>query len=343
MKPFGLRLDALQTDTATGAMFSQGIMWQLSNNDIDPGNTGRLDILYYKNGAGNSILDYNTIQVDRNTGVVSFDCTLGGKAYIDTQTGLVRFSGAIIPKSMRLYAQYNPFVLRVSSGVSANYRSASMLYDDRYLGVWSITGSPVMNLLGDLAFWFRGNNLAAQVSDPIRWDRFILAFTRTSGDGSQATRPYMRTLRFGIQLPTPIFVQPNTGAVTVLVNGATSFHQVDPATGRIYFPAEAEGSVVTVTYSAVDDTGQFIGTYTPNMTFTVGLIPETTETTVPIEQVGNESSLTLALDPLSANYNSPAVRRPGLIWMFWTSTRGGGPDVFFQTIAPRFSPLPLTR
>ena len=70
------------------------------------------------------------------------------------------------------------------------------------------------------------------------------------------------------------------------------------------------------------------------------VIPEGVETAIPIEQVANESAVGLALDPLNQPFNSQGFRRPDLYWLFWTSTRAGAPDLYFETIAPRHTPLP---
>jgi hypothetical protein len=66
------------------------------------------------------------------------------------------------------------------------------------------------------------------------------------------------------------------------------------------------------------------------------------EQAMPIDQAANESSISLSLDPLNGPFNSVGTRRGGLIWVFWTSTRSGAQDVYFQTIAPRFSPRART-
>ena len=60
-----------------------------------------------------------------------------------------------------------------------------------------------------------------------------------------------------------------------------------------------------------------------------------------VEQASNESSVAPFLDPFDPAKGS-TDRRPGLIWMFWSSTRGGNPDIYMQTIAPHFGPVPAS-
>lgn len=202
-----------------------------------------------------------------------------------------------------------------------------MLFDDRFIGEYS--------------YWANILNQALNATDLARNDRYVLTFGRTSGDGSQSARPYMRTVRFGIQLPTA--VQTNSdGTVTFFqVAGMApgTFYQIDPTTGKIYFMSENEDQTITINYRGVDENGV---PYPNPIQFqaTVGLLAEMAETAVPIEQAANETAVSLALDPQNNPFNRFDYRRPGLIWMFWTSTRSGAPDLYFQTLAPRFTPLP---
>jgi hypothetical protein len=125
-----------------------------------------------------------------------------------------------------------------------------------------------------------------------------------------------------------------------MANTATSFYQVDPANGRVYFTAENENMTVSVTYTGVDEaTGNPTGPITYEAP--VAMIGERAEVPVPIEQAVNESQLYSFIDPLDSL--SDANRRPGLVWMFYTSTRAGGPDIYFQTIAPRLTPVATNR
>lgn len=323
---FGTRIDPLLLDVSSGVYWAKGVDWALANPDLNVPAT-RIDVFQLVNGTDVSILDQATRRVDQSSKIISYDCKLGGKCYIDTNNGSIRFSGALIPRTAILRARYAPRFMRVSSGLSANYRGASMLFDDRFIGEYS--------------YWANILNQALNVTDLARNDRYVLTFGRTSGDGSQSARPYMRTVRFGIQLPTA--VQTNSdGTVTFFqVAGMApgTFYQIDPTTGKIYFMSENEDQTITINYRGVDENGV---PYPNPIQFqaTVGLLAEMAETAVPIEQAANETAVSLALDPQNNPFNRFDYRRPGLIWMFWTSTRSGAPDLYFQTLAPRFTPLP---
>lgn len=342
---FPRTFDRIEFDAASGVFWAPGLRWRLNDTDI-----ANFDIRRDPLNAASSILDLTTQQVDREQGIMSYVTNLGGRVLVDTTTGAIRFSGGIVPRNLSLYVvAYNPTVLRVSSGTGANYRNSSIAFDDRFLGIFQSAADPTQNLLNDLNYWRNALNGAAVPADLVRHDRYMLIHNRTSGDGSQATRPYLKTMRFGVQLPFPVALNSTgqtVGPVTVTISGAPTgaFYQVDPANGRIYFTAEAEDRLVNVSYTAVDGNGATFGPV--NLTnLRVALIEEKAEEVVPIEQVGNESDLTVALDPLAAAFNGQSPfggRRPNIFWLFWTSTRAGTQDVFFQTIAPKFAPQPPT-
>jgi hypothetical protein len=281
------------------------------------------------NGSLVSQLDANSGRYDANTGIVTYDTRLGGKVYLDSRTGSVRFTGATIPREMKLYLRYSPKYLRVTPGLGANSRASSLVFDDRYIG--------------ETSYWADSNNNGVPPNVAARSDRFMLAYTKNAADGSQAGRPYMRTMRFGVQLPTAVQVNPNGQVAFLQVGGMLgSYYQVDPALGRIYFQAEDEDNPnLTVSYRGVDENGVPYNSVIGPLNLTVRLLFETDEAAVPIEQPVNETGLAMALDPFPIGPNQP--RRPGLVWLFWTSTRGGAPDLYYQTVAPRFTPRPPGR
>ena len=147
------------------------------------------------------------------------------------------------------------------------------------------------------------------------------------------------TMRVGARLPRAIQLNQN-GSITSLsvtfTDGYSGPYQVDPAAGVIYFAPGAEGRRINVTYNAVDRDGTPMGGQTVS-DIPVELVEEMSETAIPIEQVSNESAVSMALDMLGSR-TFLVNGRPGLIWMFWSSTRAGGSDVYFQTVAPRFTP-----
>lgn len=256
--------------------------------------------------------------------IVSYDTTLGGKAYIDLANGSVRLTGALVPRTNRLYIRYMPRSLRVSANSDVNHRAANIAFDNRSSQ--------------DFNYWFNPGG-AAITSGNVFPNRWIVTYGKTAARDSQSSRPYMMTMRVGARLPRAVQLNQN-GSITSLsvtfTDGYSGPYQVDPAAGVIYFAPGAEGRRINVTYNAVDRDGTPMGGQTVS-DIPVELVEELSETAIPIEQVSNESAVSMALDMLGSR-TFPVNGRPGLIWMFWSSTRAGGSDVFFQTVAPRFTP-----
>jgi hypothetical protein len=353
-RAFGPRIDEMTIDTASGIYWAPGAVWRLARNDLVIPNPVAaynpaeefIDIYQVVAGGLVSIVDKTTRTFDRESGLITYTTTFGGKAFVDTRSGSVRLSGALVPRNLRLYVRYSPFYMRVSTGPGANYRSVSMVYDDRFIGIFFDPFNPLRNLLGDLAYWGNEFNARPANNELLRWDRHAMTFTRTSGDGTQATRPFVASFRWGIALPSAIALNPNGTLLNFQVQwidavglpSSERFYQVDPSTGRVFFLAGMEDRRVRITYRGVDENG----TVLPQQVYEAVVNPlvELREEAVPIEQAGNESSMSVALDPLSAAFNRQDYRRPPVYWLFWTSTRTGPADVYFQTIPPRFTPRP---
>ena len=65
------------------------------------------------------------------------------------------------------------------------------------------------------------------------------------------------------------------------------------------------------------------------------------ETPVLLDTSINESGVSAFLDPFSfGDVHNPAtsIKAPHKVWLFWSSTRNGNPDLYFETIAPKFAP-----
>ncbi|MBS1723524.1 MAG: PQQ-binding-like beta-propeller repeat protein [Armatimonadetes bacterium] len=337
-------VDEVTVDPATDVYWTPGQQWTQDQPSIDA-----VDIRTDPNNPATTIWDgdTNTRVFDVYSGVLKFNSKLGGEVSIDTNNGSIRFTGAVLKRNTRLFALYRPTILRVNEGTGANYRSAATAFDDRFIGVRVVPSNPQRNLLGDLQNWV-GDPNPPTPGTALRWDRLIQAYTRTSGDGTAATRPFYQSMRPGVQLDYSIQTDQNGTATFFSVNwdvtgqgvpAAEHYGQFDPATGRFFTLAGNEDTYVDVTYDAVDENGRFVARRVER--HRVRWIPEIVEQAVPIEQVGNESALSIAIDPLNGPFNNvdpQTGRRPGLLWLFWSSARTGQPDVFFQTVAPRFSP-----
>ncbi len=304
--------ERLEQDGAPGTYRALGISWNVSQT---------IQLQQSFNGATTNLEVGGTRVTDPNTGLISFDSTLGGKVYLDPTMGTVRFSGTSPNRNAIMLLTYTPRILRVSTAQNVAHTNPVGLFDNR--------------LIGEFDYWAQPGNTAINQNSAVRSARYVFTYTRGAAGNGQSTRPFMRTMRLGVQLPLPVHTQQNGTITSINVGGNTSFYQVDPANGRIYFNAADENRTVTVTYTALDAaTGNAIAGVVVQATVT--LIDEKTEAPVPLEQAVNESQMTAFIDPF--DFPNAANRRAGLIWMFWTSTRGGTPDLYFQTIAPKFAP-----
>lgn len=301
--------EALVADGEVGTYRASGVSWN---------RRGTIDLQYSLNGGAPQPIEVpNTRQQDESTGIVTFNTTLGGKAYLDPNLGTVRLANTLPARGGQLLLTYQPRFLRVSAGGAA-YNNPSLMFDNR--------------LIGELSYWATSGNTAVTGADTVRPGRFIFTYGRAAS-GNQVARPFMQTVRAGVQLPSAIATNTNGTLVGLTVTGASSYYQVDPANGRIYFTAADENRTVTITYTGFDDAGNPVA-YAARA-YTVGLLTERSEAPIPVDQAANESQLATFLDPFEGTL---AERRPGLFWLFWTSTRTGSPDIYFQTLAPRFTP-----
>jgi len=253
---------------------------------------------------------------DQATGLIAFTTKLGGKVYLDPGAGTVRFTTAVPPRNAILVLSYQPKFLRISgTGMNASHSSPTILFDNRYVA--------------EASYWVGLGQTDAAA-------RYIHTYVKTSPGVGQTTRPYIKTYRLGVQLPFAVATQPNGFVTNLTVTGNTGAYQVDPVNGRVFFTSVDEARQVTINGTLKAPNGSLIPY---NQASYVSFVTEREEAPVTIEQAVSESGLYSFIDPFNSagNYTE---RRPGLIWLFWTSTRAGAPDIYFETIAPRFTPVP---
>jgi len=286
--------------------------------------TSPITLEVLRNGTYTDIEVPNTRLIERGTGIVTFDTKLGGKAYLDPVMGTVRLSGSNPPNDASLVLTYQPKVLRISEGTSAGYASPNTAFDDRYIP--------------NMTYWRRGGDGSPiDSTDAVRTGRYLFTYGRAAAGGNQAARPMMKSMRLGVDLPLPVFTNSDgsTGAISVAASsGSIQYYQIDPAKKKIYFTPDDEDRTVTITYEAADPTtGADVGQRT--VTAAVQMIQERPEELVQLDQATNEQNLFMFLDP----FDYQDFPRPGLVWLLWSSTRAGTPDVYMETIAPRFTPI----
>jgi hypothetical protein len=319
---------------------ARGIAWQRNAS------SAAIELYQRVNNVPMDLLVPNTRTADQETGLISFESRLGGRVIFDPAQGTIRFTAAAPTGSAQIFLTYTPRFLRVSetSNQGGGAYKTTAMFDER--------------MVSDTLYWRRSSG-GFVGGDSIRNDRLVMMWNRAAG-GNVTARPFLSSLRFGADLSyrlptlpdgTPGYVD-RTGAtrpavlsVTDMMGNPVGPYQVDAANGRIYFQSEFEGGAVIVRHTAIDDNGNLIlntagndAEVFPN-TVTISYVHERTQEPVPIETAVNESGLTAFLDPFSY----AADRRPPLVWLFWTSTRGGVSDIYFETIAPQWTPTVIAK
>lgn len=303
--------ERLVADRETGIYRASGVTWNRRNT---------IQVFQSLNGAAPVDIEVaNTRTTDESTGTISFDTILGGKAYLDPNLGTVRLANTLPARGSQLYLTYQPRFLRLSAGGAA-YSGPNTMFDNR--------------LIGELSYWATPGNTAVTMADAVRPSRFVFTYNKAAA-ANQVARPHMQTVRAGIQLPASVATRQDGTIVSLTVTGASSYYQVDPANARLYFTDADENRTVTVAFTGLDDAGNAV-VYAARQ-YTIGLLTERSEGPIPIDQAANETQLSTYMDPFEGTL---ANRRPSLFWLFWTSSRVGSPDIYFETLAPRFTPQP---
>ncbi len=241
-----------------------------------------------------------TPSYDPNSGTFTYNDPAAGRVYLDSTTGTVRFSGIIPTNSATISLTYQPKILRVSSSSVQSYSRPTLSWDSHL----AASASYLANGTIQDRNWYNPDGTPANLNNNlVRNDRYILTFDKGSGGVGTRSQPMWMTLRIGI---------PNQ------VNFANN--ALGPNQNFQYFTTEDEGNVITA------------GTGGNAVTFVPTLVVETPEQALPIDRPGNETQVTSFLDPFDPTAFN--LRRPDLIWNFWTSSRNGTSDIYFETIAP---------
>lgn len=306
-----------------------GGLYRTSGVDWDRGQTVT-PLLQVAGGTPTALVVPTSRNYDAETGRISYDTVLGGRIVIDPGLGTLRLTGGSPGRNARVVLDYSPRFRRASDGTGGT-SDAGVQFDRRPSS--------------DVTYWRRasGATMDPTATNDLQsalLDRLVVTYTRGGGQG-EAARPFMRTFRYGLELTSPIYTDAQGRVGTVTVSGLAGPYQVDPANGRIYVTSLDEGKTrIAVRYTGLSGTNTSVGKRDSGLS--IRLLEESREVQIPIEQARNETGLTLMLDPFNAVTNDPVRRRPPLMWLFWTSTRSGAPDLYFESYAPRITPIPLS-
>lgn len=284
---------------------------QITNEVLTRGSTDPIGVYRTKgvnwNPNGTLALTLNGVALattpsyDPNSGMYTYNDPAAGRVYLDSNTGTVRFAGIIPTNSATVELSYQPQILRISSSAVQSYSRPTLSWDGHLAASNNYNGAGTIFDRG----WYNpdGSN-ATLANNAVRDDRYVVTFDKGSGGVGTRSIPMWMTLRIGISNPAPAGVNSASG----------------PNQNYQYFTVGDEGNTITA------------GAGANLVTFVPTIVVENAEQALPIDKPGNETQVWSFLDPFDPQpYGS---RRPPLVWNFWTSSRHGASDIYFETIAP---------
>ncbi|HSV74029.1 MAG TPA: hypothetical protein VLH79_09745 [Chthonomonadales bacterium] len=291
---------------------------------------------------------------DPATGRLHFDSALGGRLYVEPQSGSVTFPDVAPLPTDAVMVSYTPQSKRLNAS-----RNDSGIVPGSVVGGWgndpALAPRPHVPAVGantgPVAFVDRSTNprpenvLPAGANMPVT--RMWLIYRKTGANVTASGAAYYKTMRLMVRLPRGVLRNLVNGVFTVAPNITISGNrgpvEVDWIRGRLYFTEADEGSVVTVgfNYARTEDPsnpGQPVLASVPPMQYRVSWQDEISTAIQPTDQTTNE--VFLPTDVAVNEGQLAAFKDPfqDKTWVFWTSTRAGTTDLYYMTLSPAFYP-----
>lgn len=280
------------------------------------------------NAADRPRLQRARIVVDTAAGTVRF--TLDTRTLVRTLLNL-GIPDPAMPDPL-VFADYTPATLRVSRGdVSAG--------DPVIVPVLSTQARPILDASWYLQQTDAGGKMNRGLPVAGIADRLWVFWRRSSGAVSGGPSCFYKVLRPGIRVRAGAIAGVLPNELALNGGGLTRPEEVNPQTGQLFFPFAAEGQRVQVRY-VIPGTLQAV-----TEEHIVTWQDETGERPVPMETAVNEGSLdafasfeVAQMTGHNQGDNLVATTKLERMWLFWSSTRGVGGDLFYATLAPRIGP-----
>ncbi|HZT43007.1 MAG TPA: hypothetical protein VFA07_12640 [Chthonomonadaceae bacterium] len=363
--------ETLSQVAGTHSYAARDAQWQYiddSNPALIPYKIAIYDI---KKGTGTPVLlnarTDGTVEngiVDKASGLITYNSALGGQLTVDPSSGTVSFPNVTPASRDTILASYVPQVMRLN----ASRDETNVIRDSIFNGsIWATdtafapqpaTTAPGSNM-NPVAILDTSPNPRAQLTAPqvvfntptggtMRVDRLWVLYRKSDVGGNTKATIYYKSMRLLVRLPRPVMLTApdqngNQQIASLSVTGALGPYEVDWIRGRIYFTEADEGNQVSVTYTYADQNGNpaVFGPINYRVawgdeisTTGSGHDPTTPEVPMPTDSLVNEGQVNAFLDPLAAQ--QPSHEK---LWVFWSSTRAGTTDLYYQTLAPQFYPL----
>lgn len=350
LDPIGPNSDTpgeLLTPDATRAIFySTDIDWD-ATRVVDSSSGPSSFSVYYVPDRNNPTrrfkLNVGKYVKDTNTGAFVFDYSKNTTAelvalraaVINPVAGTVKFLRAPSPDAL-VIAEYNPRAYRLSAGnrtvdLSPDVSPCAFVDSDPNPRFAPGPGNPFFDPAG-----------SSNPSPAPPTDRYWV-FWRRPGIDKPGTGIHYKTFRYMVELERQVAVdlsnKPRVDSVTGLLKGITAPVEVDWVKNRLYFSADdalvpaltasvprMKANKVRVTYVA--DDGQ---TYTEEHVIRFAQDD--------IGRAGSGGSTFGTLTSVMVNegqvnaFKDPSSNR---VYVFWTSTRDGSTDIFYEAISPKF-------
>ncbi len=299
---------------------------------------------------------------DQASGLLYYNSTLGGQIVVDMRSGTIRFPQVAPALADRVQISYVPFVMRLNTSRDDSNIDRTLLANFGNLAgaagfqpTASITSSG--NNSSPVAIFDRGLNPRALLTAPQvifnagggspTLDRMWVLYRKNDPSGVAKSTIYYKSMRLMVKLPFPVLLtapaadgSQQIASVTVTSNDPSTPlgpYEVDWVRGRIYFTEANENTSVTVNYNYYNPTTK-VTNNSGNLVYRVAWGDEISASI----QLGDQTTPEVALptDSAVSEGQVSAFKDPFLdkLWVFWSSTRAGSTDLYFETIAPQFYP-----
>ena len=297
---------------------------------------------------------------DQASGFLTFNNTVGGgQILVDMRSGTVKFPQVGPAVSDTIVANYIPFVMRLNTSRddsnidrSAVANLGNLPNADAFKPLPSITSSgnntsPVV--IFDRVLNPRDLLAAPQVifNKPAgatpTLDRMWVFYRKNDPSGQVKSTIYYKSMRLMVKLPFPVMMQAPAAngtqqMVVPTVTGAVGAYEIDYLRGRIYFTEADENSQITVNYTYYNPVTKQNNLNSGTLHYRVAWGDEISASLEHADQTTPER--VLPTDSAVSEGQVSAFKDPFLdkVWVFWSSTRAGSTDLYYETIAPQLYP-----
>lgn len=316
-----------------------GAIWY--SNDIDWDPLAGFRIMVFTDANAGELSNWQWIELTTNDGVRDPKTGVWVYNYVKNQTLRRLFRGIIVDPAagtIKFLRSPGKYAMVVANYTPRAYRlTTNTATDDSPFIVMDRDGNPryrLGNPVGNPFYMTAGWDANIRPSTDRLW-----VFWRRPGVNKPGVGIQYNTYRYGLRLLSQVAVDDINGSVNNLTVENTGSGwpirnpvEIDWVKNSLYFSSADEGNKVKITYTDVNDEEV-------EMYGTVELIEELSPSKEG-STFGNLTQLMVNEGQISAFKDRVEDASGNIledrIWAFWTSTRSGNTDIFYETISPRF-------